>query len=157
MRKRGYNIIPESARSIIVEQQATNEKILPWINLDKFQKEVLKRQLKAESRLDANLTYFLDRGIPDSIAYYRIEGLSSPEELIKVASDNKYDGVFFLERLDIHEKDRERTEDFEKSTRIHELIKEVYQNLGYGLIDVPAHTIEKRAELILKAIKTKNN
>ncbi len=61
LRECGYAVVPEQA-SVVIQKG----KYLPWIDRDGFQKEVLRRQLLAESKyLETDEVVFLDRGILD--------------------------------------------------------------------------------------------
>ena len=42
-----------------------------------FQDKVLQMKIKLENKLDSKQTIFLDRGIPDSISYFKEDGLDA--------------------------------------------------------------------------------
>jgi predicted ATPase len=94
-----------------------------------------------------NELVFFDRAVPDSIGYYRLEGLN-PDEPIKKSKQTKYKKIFFFERLKF-EKDAIRSEDDRIAARLDRLLKESYQMLGYDLIPVPLMSVEERIQFIL--------
>ena len=70
----GYITMPEQATLAIKEGQ-----LLPWVNRDLFQQEVLRRQLEAESGIaDESAPMFLDRGVYDGEAYYIYDKIEIP-------------------------------------------------------------------------------
>ncbi len=146
----GFEVVPEIARALILAEQSKGNRLLPWIDRNAFQLEVLRRQLESESK--ASTDVFLDRGIPDGIAFYRIVGLQPPDELIKASQEARYDKIFLLDLLPVYPSDPIRKEDAETSRKIHEMIREIYQWLGYEVIEIPALTVSERIKIIKKNI-----
>jgi predicted ATPase len=146
--RQGYQTVPEAARMIIDYQQATGGNILPWTDREAFQKAVIRVQLSLEARLRDETT-FLDRGLADGLAYYKLDGVEPPRELTEAVRDNGYEKVFFLEQRQEYQQDDARKEDEEEARRIGELLKKTYQELGYEVIDLPMlDEPEERAELL---------
>ena len=148
-----YQIVPEVARIIIDDEQLKKGKCLPWIDREKFQEAVLKKQLELEEKLKDKPEAFLDRGIPDGIAYYKLDKLTPPKFLIDSAKSQRYDGVFLLRELPQYEKDLARKEDIKIALKIQKLIKETYKEMGYHVIEVPSSSVEERKEFIKKFIE----
>ena len=99
---------------------------------------------------------FLDRGIPDVLAYMDYIGDSYPQAFIDACKSNVYDFVFILKPWqDIFKSDNERYENFDQAQKIHEHLLETYQSYNYNLLDVPFGTIEKRTDYILNALQLK--
>ena len=97
--KAGYKIIPEAARTIIDEGLAQG-KTIEEIRGDEaaFQRRITARKLKTEASLPRHEIIFLDRAVPDSIAYDRLMGHDLGES-IRVSRRNLYREVFYLEPL----------------------------------------------------------
>jgi len=150
--KLGYLTVPETAR-IYIEKELAKGRILEEIrkNEDKFQRKVLEMKIKIENKLPKEQIIFLDRAIPDSISYYQIYGLNL-EEVIKVCEKGRYKKIFFLEQLPF-EKDSARIEDGKTANKLSKFLKESYKNLGYEVIDIPAVSVEKRVQRILREIE----
>lgn len=93
---------------------------------------------------------FLDRGIPDVLAYMDYIGDTYPQHFIDACKDNTYDYIFVLAPWqEIFTSDSERYENFEQAIEIHEHLLQTYMRFGYQLIDVPFGSIENRADFIL--------
>jgi len=148
----GYFTFPEIARVFIDLEIAKGRKI-EEIRKDevKFQNKILQMKIELENKLSPEQTVFLDRGIPDSVAYFKEVGLDT-KRVIEESRKRIYKKVFFM-KLFRFEKDYARTEDEETAERISKLIFETYTKLGYQLIEVPVmKTIEEKAKFILSRL-----
>ena len=145
----GYTTIPEYAR-MLIEKEAKNGSNVRK-DKGKFQFNVLKGKLRLEKKAPKNKTVFLDRGIPDSIAYYHFLKLKVPMGL-DFTSKNRYRKVFVLDMLP-YRKDHARRESEKQAHDIHMWIKRIYKGLGYKIIRIPVMSVEDRVKLILKHIK----
>lgn len=98
-------------------------------------------------------TVFIDRGIPDILAYMDYIGDQYPENFITSCSKNIYDTVFILPPWKaIFKSDSERYENFEQSEIIHNNLVQTYERFGYKLQTVPFGTVEKRVDFILQVL-----
>jgi predicted ATPase len=98
---------------------------------------------------------FLDRGIPDTVAYMDYIGQDYPEVFRKSCQNNRYDYVFVLAPWKkIYIQDNERYETFEQAQEIHRALLNTYQNYDYQLKNVPFGTVEERVNHIINVIKT---
>ncbi|RLJ01373.1 MAG: ATPase [Candidatus Aenigmatarchaeota archaeon] len=148
----GYFTFPEIARVLIDLEMAKGKKI-EEIRKDevKFQNKVLQMKIELENKLSPEQTIFLDRGIPDSVAYFKEVGLDT-KKVIEESRKRIYKKVFFMKSFKF-EKDYARIEDEEMAERISKLIFEAYTKLGYQLIEVPVmKTIEEKAKFILSRL-----
>jgi predicted ATPase len=143
----GYRIIPEAARVVIAEQQKIKNGKLPWNDRDGYQKLVLRRQL--DDLKGVSGIVFLERGLHDALAYYKLDNLKPPHEIVAAARNASYERVFLMEPIPFYEKDNERREDAETRDRIHAAIIDVYVRHGYNLFSVPFMQPAERAGLIL--------
>jgi predicted ATPase len=148
LERRGYKVVHETARAFIDQQLAAGRR-LDEIKADEpaFENHILNAKLVIESSLPPNETIFLDRGIPDSIAYFKLAGLN-PDSPLRESNRLRYRRVFFFEKLGFL-KDRVRCEDESTADRLHRLIAESYRRLEYEMIPVPVLSIEQRADFIL--------
>ena len=97
---------------------------------------------------------FLDRGIPDVLAYMDYIGDDYPEHFIAACEHHTYDGIFVLAPWQaIFTSDNERYENFEQAVEIHDHLLETYKRFGYNLIDVPFGSIENRVRLYFRVLK----
>jgi predicted ATPase len=153
LRKQGFYSNGEVATYIIEIEMRKNSDILPWKNKDAFQKEVLRTQKDWEKEIPENIeTAFLDRGIADGIAYYRIAGMEAPKELMDAAKEAGYEKVFILEPLETYENTKVRREDEETAKKLHTELEKVYRELGYEVVKIPKGTVKERVSRILESI-----
>ncbi len=97
---------------------------------------------------------FLDRGIPDVLAYMDYVGDQYPESFVDICKNSVYDYVFILKPWqDIYTSDNERYENFDQAQEIHEHLLHTYKTYNYNLLDVPFDTVGKRTDHILNALK----
>jgi len=149
---RGYKVIAEAAR-ILIDNELSRGKTLEQIRSDErqFQEKILDMKIMTEERLNPEERLFLDRGIPDSIAYYRLNG-ADPDPIIELASNRIYKAVFLLEQLPF-QKDGARIENADSAQRINDLLYQAYSELGSRIITVPVMSIADRADFILARIE----
>lgn len=149
LKSRGYKTTIEDARHYIDLQRITGRKIED-IRRNKavFQRTVVDLQVQQEASLDPNELVFLDRAIPDSLAYYRFTGLEPTEKLLAAVAACSYKKVFIMDLLPL-DHDYARTEDDLDQLQINELITEVYESMPAPVVRVPVLAAEARADFIL--------
>jgi predicted ATPase len=147
----GYPVVHEVARAYI-DQELKKGNSIAKIKSDilRFERHILYKKIEIEKTLSKDATVFLDRGVPDSIGYYILEGLY-PDEPIKKSKQTRYKNIFFFERL-FFEKDTVRSEDDKIAAQLDRILKESYQTLGYEIVQVPILTVKDRVDFILKHI-----
>ena len=145
----GYHTTIEHARHFI-DTQLINGQTVEEIrkNQVEFQKAVLDMQITQENSLSPDDVVFLDRALPDALAYYRFLGLTADERLEDLISGRQYKKVFILERLPLVN-DYARREDENAQIRISELITEVYKSLPSPVVHVPVLNLTDRVKFIL--------
>ncbi len=150
LRNRGFTTTIEHARHYIDTQRIsgrTVEEIRE--NQVEFQTGVLTMQIEQEAYLSPSDIVFLDRGLPDSLAYYRFLNLPAAEMLLKALERASYKKIFILDLLPLVN-DYARKENGVDQQRIHTLITEVYESLPFPVIHVPVLQPEKRVDFILE-------
>lgn len=147
----GYRTSPEVARACIEELLEKQHGVANNIRQELLQPAIYKIMYDREQHLSVNEPIFFDRGLPDSIAYYRFNHLDS-SEVIKACIKLHYKLIFFCESLPlIH--DNVRVEDEASAKTIGQYIYESYLGLGYEPILLPAVSVEERMNIILSHIK----
>jgi len=146
--RRGLPVVAEAARAHI-DAEMKKGRSLDEIKSDpsRFERRILRIKLDIEARLPAQERLFFDRALPDSIAYYRLEGLD-PAEPLRHSRRVRYRRVFLFERIEFM-KDSARTEDAETAAHIERLIEEAYTDLGYAIVRVPVMPVAERADFAL--------
>lgn len=108
-------------------------------------------QIEQEAALSPDDVVFLDRAIPDALAYYRFLDLPVDEELTRALVTVYYKKVFILDLLPFVP-DYARTEDQLAQKQIHELITQVYDELPFPIVKVPVLRPDERVNFILESL-----
>lgn len=156
-RQHGLNIVEEGGRAIIREQLASGGDALPWANREAFCQEMFEHALTTRARaLDGGGLWLFDRGLPDVLGYARLCGLSVLEELQIAARKLRYGRTVFLAPAweAIYRNDAERRQDFTEAQRTATIMAEVYEGLGYRVLQLPCTDLEARAAFVLEALRT---
>ena len=146
---RGFPILPESAREIMEEEQKKYEGVLPWTDLPAFQNKVFYRQKEKESAIAVQDIVFLDRGIPDILAYAELGGIDMGKQIHESIFSADYCGVFILDRLPCYHTDESRKESAYEAASVHDMICSIYSLLDLEAFYVPAVEPEKRLDFVL--------
>ena len=152
----GYRVVQETARAYIDEELERGRDLLQ-IKADPlpFERMILNRKIEIESALPDSEIIFLDRAIPDSIAYFELEGLD-PEEPRSKSREFRYASVFLMDRLRF-ETDRVRTETDRMAATLDRLLETSYVELGYPVVRVPVLSVKKRCRFILDIVQGRSN
>ncbi|PIN90424.1 hypothetical protein COU57_03495 [Candidatus Pacearchaeota archaeon CG10_big_fil_rev_8_21_14_0_10_32_14] len=144
----GEYIIKESAEDVIRLEQAKGT-LKPWTK-NNFQEKILKLQIQREKNIPKNIErVFIDRGIPDGLAY--IKSSSHAARLIKNAI-KRYNKIFFIENLGTTEKNKIRKENFKQAIKLENKIKRIYESLGYKLEIIKPADVNQRVKDLLSRL-----
>lgn len=148
----GHCCYPEISRQVTLEakkqgiEQLFLEKPLLFSEL---LLEGRKRQFRDAANEPCDIV-FIDRGIPDVLAYMHYIGDSYPAFFDQTCREHKYHKIFILPPWEeIYQSDNERYESYAQAKLIHEHLVETYSRYGYDLIEVPKDSVEKRVSFIL--------
>ena len=148
---KGFQTAPEGARLYLereivrgrtIEEMRTNEVAL--------QRGIKDMHLEVERGLQTNDCIFLDRAVPDCLAWYRVFGLN-PNEFLRECFHYRYASVFMLDRLPLQlnglrYKDNV-LQDFTEEWHTHD-----YSALGYSIVRVPVLPPEERLSFVLDVL-----
>ena len=149
LKERGYITTFEHARHYLDTQRLKGKSVEEIRkNQVTFQRGVLNMQIEQENQISPDVCVFLDRAIPDALAYYRFLNLAEDEKLTAALRTVSYKKVFILDCLPLIN-DYARTEDAVAQKKIHALLVEVYESLGFPIVQVPLLPPEKRVDFIL--------
>lgn len=151
LKEEGYVCYPEISREIIREAQKKGIEQLfleqPLVFSELLLEGRIKQYLAAKQE-KAGIV-FLDRGIPDILAYMNYIGDSYPAFFDEVCKTHMYTKLFILPTWkEIFVCDEERYESYEQAVLIEQHLLETYQKYGYKPIEVPKDTVEKRVAFI---------
>jgi predicted ATPase len=147
LRERGYPVVDEQATQIIKEG-----KILPWVDRDLFQQEVLRRQIAVESPyINSETPVFLDRGLFDGEAYYICDGLPTPP-VFQTMPQSRYAMALLIEELPFFDNNGVRFEDIEFTRKITPVIEKCYTSRGIHVERVPALPPKERVDYAVRVV-----
>lgn len=146
--RRGNRVLAEPARQVIDEKLAAGMTIEQIVSDPDWLASVVRRADAQENALPKDELFFLDRAVPDSLAYYRHFGRELEDEIRAAIVEKRYRKVFLLDLIDFRN-DEARHEDPEEAAVLHTLIREAYEGLGYEVITVPVLPVAERVDFIL--------
>lgn len=151
----GHICYPEVSREITLNarEEGINHLFLenPMLFSDRLLEGRIKQYKKATTE---EKTVFIDRGIPDVLAYMDFIGDSYPQAFKAACETYKYDKVFLLPPWEeIYITDAERYESFEEANKIHKYLVDTYTKYGYDLHEVPKTSVEERFQFIINHLK----
>ena len=151
----GHVCYPEISREITLEAKKQGVEQLFLEKPLLFSELLLEGRKKQYQKAlaEENNTVFIDRGIPDILAYMHYIGDSYPAFFDQACKENQYSKVFILPPWEeIYISDEARYENYEQAKLIFDHLKETYQSYGYQLIEIPKGTVEERINYLLKEL-----
>lgn len=154
--RRGYACVPEAARTIIQEQMSVNGEGVPWRNNTLYRDLMLSRSIRdyMVNRDNLESHIFFDRGIPDTLAHCRLSALEETPELSAAVRDYRYNQIVFLlpPWQDIYVNDTERRQTFEESVQVYTVLRQVYREAGYNVLELPCTSVQARTNSLLERL-----
>ncbi|MBW2282045.1 MAG: ATP-binding protein [Deltaproteobacteria bacterium] len=155
LRSEGCVVIPEAALRVIgelnQEHGVDGQRAWRQRNWSEFQARVARTQhgLEDEARQSGARAVVLDRGLPDGIAFCRLEGVTLPDELTRGVRE-RYDHVLLLEtvRPFTPRVETGRLGGLARSVALHDLLLQVYEELGYTPEPLPLQPVAERMRRI---------
>lgn len=150
--EQGHTCFPEISREITLEAKKQG---IEQLFLEKpllFSELLLEgRKKQFQNALSQNGTkVFIDRGIPDILAYMHYIGDSYPSFFDEACKTHTYHKVFVLPPWqEIYISDEARYENYEQAKLIYQHLQETYSKYNYNLIEVPKGTVDERVNYIL--------
>jgi predicted ATPase len=156
LERQGVSSVPEAARQIIQQQVSGGGNAVPWMNRERYASLMLKKSIEDYLKhAKTQRCTFFDRGILDTIAYARLIGLHFPDETYRQAVACRYNAKVFLAPpwLQIYETDSERKQSYKEAVVVDRVIRGVYAEQGYEIIEIPQTAVAKRIDFILSRMK----
>ena len=155
LKAKGFCCYPEISRELTLEAKKQGIDQLFLENPLLFSELLLegrKKQFQSAQK-EPHEIVFLDRGIPDILAYLNYIGESYPSFFDEACKEHKYSKIFVLPPWEeIYVSDDARYENYEQAKLIYNHLSETYVNYGYNLIEVPKDTLDNRILFILDKI-----
>jgi len=145
-------VVSEVARGYIEEKK--NEGVCANVlrsDEASFQEAVLRKKILVEKEIIPQKNVFFDRGVPDSITYFRMCGID-PNKALSSCYHYRYKNVFILNQLTFVN-DYARLENEKEADLLWRWLLSDYEYLGYNLTQVPVMSVEERVDMILEMIK----
>ena len=150
--KTGHCCYPEISREVTLEAKKQGIDQLFLENPLLFSEMLLDGRKKqfTNATNEPHEIVFLDRGIPDVLAYMHFIGDSYPDSFDAACKTHVYTKIFILPPWkEIYICDDARYENYEEAQLIYKHLVETYQHYGYKLIEVPKDSVENRVSFIL--------
>jgi predicted ATPase len=152
---RGYPVVEEPGRRVVVEETARHGSALPWVDLPAFLRRVIAMARADLHAADASANWvFFDRGLID--AFVALQHVSGKPVLAPLVDRVRpYHRLVFLTPPwpEIYVQDAERRHDFNSATAEYARLLEAYPALGYDVRIVPKASIAERADIVLKDLQ----
>tara|TARA_R110001632_G_scaffold51867_9_gene128986 strand:+ start:1137 stop:1673 length:537 start_codon:yes stop_codon:yes gene_type:complete len=152
LQNRGYPCLEEVSREVIKKAQSQGIEQL-FVTEPLLFSELLLRARIVQYEEAAHATskvVFIDRGIPDTVAYMDFINQSYTDEFTQACHFYIYDAVYVLPPWEaIHTTDEERYEDFAHAQKLQLALIDTYKHYGYIPVEVPIGPVEDRAQFLL--------
>lgn len=153
--KQNQFVVPEVARAIIKQQQATGGNATHMGDRIAYSHLMLTASIADFLNCDVkDHCVFFDRGIPDLYSYTKrfCGGLST--EVSQAVLQYRYNTKAFIFPVwpEIYCHDTERKQTLEEAIDTYYAVKEGYTACGYTLIEVPKLSVSERVDFILNNI-----
>lgn len=151
LRNKGMQCFDEIARAVIEEQQAKKGQKTPWQDVTGFTELVYENTLAKFDEPISNFA-FVDRGLPDNIAYLKhYGGLISTQWKTFNYFDFYYPTVFLLPAWEaIYEQDPQRLQSYTEAQALHKELVKTYRDLGFEIIQLQKTTVSKRVTAVIQ-------
>lgn len=148
----GYATFAEGSRTLIEQQSQRDDGVLPWSNLPGFANLCLDLMSEQKHKALGHEVAFVDRAIPDIVAYLRVGGCNVPEAFIQGSAG--YHGQVLACRPEkaIYVQDEVRPHSFEEALHIHQTLVDGYAELGYQVLHVPWGSVDERVSFVCRVM-----
>ncbi|GHA33073.1 ATPase [Salinimicrobium marinum] len=152
LEENGYHCLHEISRQITLQAQKEGIDQLFLAQPLLFSQKLLEGRIQQHAEADNfdSEVVFIDRGVPDVVAYMDYFGNEYPPLFREACEQYSYDAVFLLPPWkEIYVSDNERYESFEQAVSIHDHLEDNYKKSGYNPIEVPTGSVEERFSFII--------
>ena len=95
-----------------------------------------------------------DRGLPDTVGFFRLEGIAIHEDLERACLDLRYNGPIFRAPpwRAIYGVDEQRVQTWHEAVGSDAAVIAAWRHFGYNPIDLPLASVAERVEFVLERI-----
>jgi predicted ATPase len=154
--QKGYCTYPEISRQVTIDAKRDGVDQLFLTDPMLFSTKLLEGRVKQfQNAIQENEEIiFLDRGIPDVLAYMKYIGDPYPDTFERACNAHRYTKILFLAPWEeIYTSDSERYESFEQAKEIHDFLIQTYSGFGYNPIEVPIGTVLERVKFVIENLQ----
>jgi predicted ATPase len=151
--EKGFCCYPEISREVTLAAQKNGTDQLFLSNPLLFSELLLQGRINQFKNAinEPHKLVFIDRGIPDVLAYMNFIGDIYPNHFETACKNYIYNKIFVLPVWkEIYISDNERYENLDQAIEIQKHLVETYKKYGYNLIEVPKDTVQNRIDFILE-------
>ncbi len=155
LERRGETCLHEISRQVTLEAQKEGIEQLFLAQPLLFSQKLLECRLNQFHEAAAKNAdhIFIDRGLPDVVAYMDYFKTEYPGHFPKTCEEYRYEKVFILPPWEeIYKSDNERYESFEEALKISSYLYSTYNRYGYEPIEVPRSGVIERTDFILSKL-----
>lgn len=148
---KGYAVVREAGRAVIQEQLANNGQALPWLNPEAFANAMFAKDLQAYQQASKQMgIVFFDRGLADICGYLMTINQPIATHIQQATEQYLYNKTVFIAPYwaEIFQQDQERKQTAKQAEDTYKMMRQVYSQLGYTLVELPKTSVAKRVEFI---------
>jgi predicted ATPase len=148
---KGFQTVPESARLYMEGEMAKGRTPQEIFEGNEDERAMTDWQWRVEHGLRPTNVLFLDRGLPDYLAWWRVHGMD-PNELLPECFHYRYASVFILDPLPFQTDEQRVAAVAAISDFTAEWITRDYGALGYRVVRVPVLPPQERLAFVLERL-----
>lgn len=146
----GYGTVAETGRQYITRELAKGRGLADIFSAAD-ERAMFEMQRAVEQTLSPDVTLFLDRGLPDSLTFFRLTG-QDPNPIVPACRLRRYASVFILDRLPFRP-DGVRLDDDAQGDFLDTWLARDYAALGYDVVRVPVMPPAVRLDVVLAYLR----
>ncbi len=151
LKKIGFYIVPSVADIVCREIKKSGKKeILKDTN--RLSKAILEKQHELEVKIPPHIDTFCERGLLDSIAFIKQQGLEPDEEILRLVNKHSYDKIFVIGEIANYSDKNMKFRSINNSREILKLTSQIYRHFGYSTVFIEDVDIKERVSMILDNI-----
>ena len=153
LERRGYPVVEEPGRRIVLEEQKNGGTALPWVNPEAFAKRAIEMSI-ADMKLwqKPKSWVFFDRGLIDACSALAATTGRSTNEYLE--NQTRYHDVVFLTPPwpEIYVTDEQRKHPLAEARKEYDRLLLAFPKAGYELFILDKTSVSQRADLVVKQL-----